>query len=421
MNDLAEVAVRRSRRTERSLPDFSALQDTQRVLEVVRKSDLRLPGEQWDRCVLESVRNRTYEEPTKRAKSSTLITYRLSGPSDLATASAQVFLRAFIEPRPDRYPNGSVVIPDLQGYAWRFPDDPHIPALSTIVPVDSESTVDVLRYKPADRCTLRIQRTDGSTVQNALVAKVFSSIERATAVFERAQHMWHESSRSAGALKVPEPVRLDRSKATVWMTELAGTSPRRAGIYEDQPTLIARALAAVHRSADGDLPVRTYPEQIAEMSAKVQNLATVVPSNASALANLMQIQRDSTPSTARTCPTHGAFRLRQLLLSDRDVGLVDFDSMALGDPLEDVADMVLDLDPFFNVGAATNSALAEAFLHAYESYVGALDESVLAWHLPAQLIKRAHWLRTSAQANSTVHAELVARIDRAVVMAGVGR
>lgn len=416
MKDLTEVTTRQTDRSERSMPEFSRLGDAGYVLRAFHAAgDLFPPGVRWDRCVIESIRNRTYDEPSKRTKSSTLITYRVgSGRHPRGESDTFVYLRSFVEPRRASHPDGSISIPELNGYAWRFPEDPHIRALSGLVAEDGDRRAELLRYKPADRCTLRIRSGSTSSDQRVLVAKAFSSSRRASSVHERAVHLWGQSERSSGAFIVPEPVDFDQSNAVVWMAELGGTTPRRADIDSGRAGRIARALAALHSSDAGGLTNRDYIEELAEAEAKSRTLAMVLPSAERDLMQLIERLTATMPNSSRTCPTHGAFRLRQLLMSDEVVGIVDFDSMAVGDPLEDVADMALDLDPHFSVGSATNSMAAQDFIRAYAKLSGDIDDELFAWHLPMQLIKRAHWLRAAARVSSSTRAELTARINRAV-------
>ena len=157
------------------------------------------------------------------------------------------------------------------------------------------------------------------------------------------------------------------------------------------------------------------PEDLlAKLDTKARILAQQFPTLASplnALSNELAARMASLDRISNQL-IHGAFRLRQLILEDDRVGIVDFDKVAIGDPLEDVADLVVDLQ------VATgeedlDGPITAAFLDGYRDTARwHVPENRLQWHLPLQRMKRVYWHRDADPNHSDVVSEALAVVDR---------
>ena len=437
-------------RLERPLPEFDVLASMAAVLPALRRDvQPALPG---GGVILAgrlcSMKGRTYGPP-KQAKSSVLATYELyvdgHGPS-ATPSTVTLHLRAFLDGRGCRSPAstgpGVVTVPELDAYAWLFPSDPTMPGLATLadpelvadripagdrIPAEDTAVpapghpiaVTCLRYKPEDRCTLRVTAGHRSAVDGrpapGLVAKVFADRERAGRLWELGRALHRRSDDWGGALVVPRPAGVDDDLGVLWLDELAGTPPTRATLDPGRVDRLAAGLAAFHGQPPLDLPPRTLGDQLAETRRHLEGLAELFPDRARQLTELGQWLHDEAGSqeTAGAAVIHGAFRLRQLLVDGDRVAVLDFDSLATGDPAEDLVDLALDLDPG-GPDPAERGRLAGALLAAYRRHAaGTPDPQRLGWYLPAKLVKRAYWLRHAAHHRPLVAAELLRRIDRA--------
>lgn len=223
--------------------------------------------------------------------------------------------------------------------------------------------------------------------------------------------------------KIPEPLALDRENATFWISELAGRPPTRASLDHHTVSRIAAALASFHRCeplVNG--PPRTCVDQLVETTGRATALSELFPALQPRIAALVvRLQAEvSDLGSSDIGNIHGAFRMRQLIIDGADIGLIDFDSLALGDPVEDVVDMMLDIDPDFDPGS-DRTGPARRFLADYETTLGKeLDHKRIRWQVPVQLLKRAYWLRHSALRRPDVGRELARRVDRACDLASAG-
>jgi thiamine kinase-like enzyme len=91
---------------------------------------------------------------------------------------------------------------------------------------------------------------------------------------------------------------------------------------------------------------------------------------------------------------HGSFKLAQLLYHEQQLALVDFDSIAGGDPLLDVAEMVASLAYLRISDGVSAESLRESIESLLEDYQGqvpwACDRRRLAWYVVAFLLGKIH-------------------------------
>lgn len=438
-------------RGEWSLPDFDRLLDVSAVLPELRRAlqPRMLAGWRIMDARIGTVRNRTYSA-SKRSKSSALIRYdlMLRSVDGERRRRVELYVKAFLNGRG----SGSsvagghlaVLLPELDAHAWIFPCDPGIEGLPIVADpellvdrlpfaaldqsVDGPAQVDRieierLRYKPEDRCTLRVSMYSNDDAPIAAIAKVFSSAGRAEALFRTAELLHRRSEQSEGSFIVPRPLALDRDLATLWLSALSGCSPTRSTSDSRSVARIAKALASFHGSEPiVGSPVRTAEQQLSETTGRIRVLTEMFPALGGHLDDLATRLRAQLAGLepARSRNVHGAFRLRQLLVADQGVGIIDFDSLAYGDPWEDVVDFALDLDhgPGNGTGCVEGSFarthLSASFVDAYQDAI-AEERPVerLRWHVPIQLLKRAYWLRHAARQQPSVAAELIRRVERA--------
>lgn len=431
-------------KSERALAEFALLADAQAMKPLLRRTveNEFFGGWRIAEVTIRSIRSRSYDDEVRRERSSVLVGYDLvlEHVTSPRTKNTDLYLKAFLDGRGSRQVLGdvhlAVALPDLDAYTWIFPGDPALPHLATLtdphavaerLPYASPhlsltsaadvSTIDVtpLRYKPEDRCTLGLQVTSRRGHRQSLIAKAFSSSSRGSELDRVTTELWNRATRPGARFNVARPMGVDGATGTVWLSHLPGRSPRREDLDEEAVRHIAAAIGSFH-CADPIVDVhRTADDLLHETARKAETLALLFPSLKTELTGLIGRMESGPelPTARRTTNVHGAFRLRQLLLDGPEVGIVDFDSAAIGDPTEDVVDILLDLDPLMG-GSDRQSPLVSAFVEAYEAEVGRpLDLEIIRWHLPIQLLKRAYWLRHTALHRPSVANEMFRRVARA--------
>ena len=374
---------------------------------------LYFPGEQVAKCTLGEIKHR---------KSSVTVTYELVISSD-QTPSAndrrRVFYRTYFdgstEPRSRRRPGRVTFVPEVDGYMWMLPDDPKMTGLPKLLSGDAT----VINYKPEDRCTVRV---GGSTTT---FGKIFESSVRAERAFEDAHQLWETSNLPTSRFEVPRPLLLDDAHNTMWCDALLGSTPTVKDLLPETVQRIAHALASWHCSPMRFGRSRTSAELFRESRRKGADLSRLFPGLGPKISvTLDNVEKSpvwyetSALRSPNFGPIHGAFRLRQLLISDQVVGIVDFDSVGEGDQLEDLTDVFYDLT-VTEMAERNESPLGAEFLKAYGFFATSEQtEHRFRCHLALQALKRAHWLRSWAVSDPRAHKTLTRHVHRAAALSG---
>ncbi|TMQ68934.1 MAG: hypothetical protein E6K80_13315, partial [Candidatus Eisenbacteria bacterium] len=112
-----------------------------------------------------------------------------------------------------------------------------------------------------------------------------------------------------------------------------------------------------------------------------------MPEHAAVGAELRACIERGARAPAPRVPIHGAFRAEQLLVRDERVAAIDFDDLAEGDPLQDVAEFVASLRYLEITAGRPRNELARAaalFRARYEAQVPwPCDPSRIAWYAAA--------------------------------------
>jgi len=295
-----------------------------------------------------------------------------------------------------------------------FPEDarlPQLPALFDGMAMPSclpcARSVEVVRYRPGVRCTLRFALADGSEA----FAKTFADHNGAF-VFDRARRL-HMS----GGCNVPEPLAWDAATRTVWMRPADGVPAASPAAPAQALDAAMRCLAALHRSdiVPGHAVARA--RLLDESRKRAVKLAVCLPQWSDQLGAVMRACESAlaalAPASSR--PLHGDAHLEQFFVHGDVASALDFDEMILGEPAQDVAAMLVDATlrrP--DAGAWRDRALA-----AYERAAPEpLDAAVLRWHTCLQFVNKAYRLLCRATPSLAPSIDLAMRgaVDRACAL-----
>jgi hypothetical protein len=248
-----------------------------------------------------------------------------------------------------------------------FPADRRLPALATAmapsrhpllrealdaaVPEGRVTAVaaEPLRYKPGDRCVLRLRLTldrAARSVEHSLVGKLYRDPAEATAAAALLRRLgeWPWSPR---LLSVVEPLGLvltediggpaSRPPAFGGMHVLraaAGAAPP-----EEPLTAAAQALADLHTSTSlPPAPLRTGQTESSRAARRGDLLAAYLPRDAERIRQVVDALRARLAALPDTvaAPAHGSYKPSQLLFRDGRVFVIDFDQFCHADPALDV-------------------------------------------------------------------------------------
>jgi hypothetical protein len=254
----------------------------------------------------------------------------------------------------------------------RFPSDPKLPALPTLLAGPGRRTV--VRYNPYRRCTIRVD-CDG----RSRFVKVYAD-GRGERVHADGVELWRAERRGELGFAVARPERFDPTTRAVWQATIGGELITRrlyASGGEALAHRIGRAAASLSRARlhprgviDAKAALARAARRCAELERRVPKLGDEARR---LLEELERVHAAAGPTEPR--PVHGALHPSQWLDDGSRLGLVDYDSLGLGDPELDAATFLADLDVQDRERVATDR-LNAAFLNGYET-VGDLDAGLL--------------------------------------------
>jgi hypothetical protein len=259
-----------------------------------------------------------------------------------------------------------------------IPPDPQLPALATLLEGRGRS---VVRYHPGLRCTVRVNG-NGS----ARFAKVYAD-GRGDRVQADGLALWRAASRGELAFEVAEPEGFDPKLGVVWQSAVEGEPVKEPGAQLARR--IGRAAGSLTRSSlrprmrrDPEAERAKTAQRCAELERRIPDLGE--QTNA-LLGALEAVQPNGRPDPR---PIHGALHPSQWLEKGSRLALLDYDSLALGDPELDAATFLADLD-VLNHERVPVDHLTEAFVAGYEESAGPLDLRLLASYRAQRLVEKA--------------------------------
>ena len=268
----------------------------------------------------------------------------------------------------------------------RFPSDPALPTLGRVLAAYRRPTV--VRYRPGQRCTIRID-------QEARIhfAKVYGNGAGRRAYADGLE-FWRAAQRGELGFVVAEPERYDEEWCAVWHRGVVGeavrTTLRRAGA-EGPAERIGRAAGTLGRSSLRSNRRRELRIELDRSRLRAAELDRRVPELGEPVRRLLAALEDAQAHfdpSAVPRPVHGALHLSQWLDSDVGFALLDYDSLALGDPELDAATFLADLD-VENRDRVPVDRLAAAFVSGFAEAAGRLDLRRLAAYRAHGLLEKA--------------------------------
>lgn len=369
-------------------------------------------------CEVAHAWRKTYGKATSWHRSHLRVCYRLrlAGAGDREPFPAWVHGTAHLDDDIDReamaFP-ATVAMGAATLRLRRFPDDPGLPQLARLVDPDhararlrdligatpqDDVSVTVLRYRPAERCSLRV-----AAAGSAAFAKTYHGGAGGQA-FRVLRHLFAEGRRDGRRFAVAEPLAYDADTSTVWQRWIDGGTAAGAVAAPDFTTRVrqcAQALAGLHAITLDDVATRDRTQLLHETRKRAVKLALAYPDASGSLQRttdtLLRVIDDLPSRTPAV--VHGDVHLDQFLLQRDDVAMADVDEIGLGDAEQDVAALLLDLrlraaeadatDPWPDIAAEAYGRRATA----------PIVPALFAWHQARHCIDKAyrlHWRNASA-------------------------
>ena len=306
---------------------------------------------------------------------------------------------------------------DLGLIVWLFPSDPSLPQLSVLLDPSRvtkyfppgyfpgtlthpaqvpQVAYRVVHYRPECRCTIRYQLDGHPALSGSnmmLFAKTFK--EEGKEIFQRMEMLWNLSQKASNTIKVPKPLSYDESLHTIWQEGVPGLPLREvihSSNYHHYLKSVARGLATLQQSGLPSSSTISSHDHVMEFQKKAEKLSQVFPSGSHVLKNLGR-QLEELAASDGPVPTqliHGDFHIGQLLAARKQVTFFDLDECAMGDPLQDVANFLVDLQ-FQEFSPGFRKHMTESFVKAYAAFVPwDVPQRRLDWHGAIQFTNKVY-------------------------------
>ena len=301
---------------------------------------------------------------------------------------------------------------------WVFPHDPALPHLPEVMEPErvikalplsqlpsgfdllgqpSRVNTTVVHYRPECRCTIRYDLQWEQPRQPkalTLFGKTFRNGE-GKVIYQRMQYLWDAFQKNPSGIRVAQPLAYDPSLKTIWQIGARGIPLHQiidSNNYHRYIRSVARGLAALHQSDLKSPLTLSLQDHLEEARKKSTKLTQWFPSLHKIFRSLMQ-QLEVSETQWTTIPfrlIYGDFHIKQLLGDGDDVVFFDFDEFAQGDPMQDLANFIVDLH-FHGFPPTLVQKMGRTLVNAYRSFVP-WDVSVkrISWHAGIQFTNKAY-------------------------------
>lgn len=254
---------------------------------------------------------------------------------------------------------------------------------------ESRSALEVLRYKPEQRLVARAHLALVNEAREArtldAIVRVFAD-DRGTALAATVA-AWRE----AGAGRVlPEPLGAVAEGHVHVERAVPGETLRqaiRAGTIAPAP--LTRALVTLHAARPVLAARRSSTDRLALVSDVLRTLAAHGVPRAIALAESLSAH---VPRERLDTPVHGDLHARQVLVDHCEPVFVDFERAAMGDPLDDVGNLLAHLrweHATMGEDGAAAGPFADALEHDLRTHAAYADEPTARFFEACALVEIA--------------------------------
>lgn len=338
-------------------------------------------------------------------------------------------------------------VPELDLLLQVFPHDYRMPALAQliegplpelvpavakefgpenweVVSWDAETVQYRVDMRAIVRLTISMRETStGRTSERQFYAKIYRDAEEGRRAHKTHFDLHQRAATLATHLVVAKPIIYAGEQRTLVTTAVPGTTLSEiieGGLGSvDAVKSAARAVAQFHQ-LDVDAPRRSLAEDMARLRKSQDFLASARPDLAGEVGGIVQavaLGLESAPSSL----IHGDLKPDHILIAGDRVGLIDFDLLAVADPVVDVAHLLAFLHKpekrSRSLGQATEN-VGQVFVDEYFSHVPGSWRARLPLYHAMTSIHRAASLSKRPRANQKYRVEDVLQEGQAFLARG---
>ena len=266
-----------------------------------------------------------------------------------------------------------------------------------------EANVDILRYVPGQRLTLRCRggfvADSGMEQPFTFIAKQYRERKVAQRLHRDISALYKYVSRSHGAW-LPRPMAFDAETGLVVMEDLPGKDLMAAlGEVDLSKTMwaVGQMLVALHQAPHVVRRSLSVPETLEEVRHAVEKIESLLPIGLARRAmsliwRLAARRRDVDADDAPKVLLHGAFRPKHVFVHDGRLAMIDMDGMGVGHPAHDLGHFLsalyyLEAQEMLN--AADRSVAVGHFLQGYAAAAPwRLQPAAVLWCTAASLVHK---------------------------------
>ena len=442
------------------LPQMGELINASRMREVMEREIIARRGMgslyRIDACQIVRVKYRPI--------SNCLITYRLKITNYKANAQSSLLITVLACVRGESLPlfrsaqhqpisptllnDGVFHLPGLESVAWVFPNDRKLPGLPALVDpegrtveglldivasafgeqwVIDEWTSEVAQYAAESSCTTRVNlklrnQQTGSCETHVIFGKTYC-IDQAERTWRVLKHLYESDAARQGSRLFPQPFAYQPEINTIWQTGVEGISLgefyRDATSFPEYVNKCSSVIATLHQIQTPFADLITRGEIISRLTRAAKIISHVRPLCRKQLQSILKhlIDLSSVMGEQPVCTLHGDLHLKNILVTNDGIVLIDLDDLCRGDPLQDAGSFIAALHYRGKIEGRSfreTEEISRLFIQGYRTNIDSqVSESVLNWHIASALIyERAYRCVTRLK---EVRVEI---IDEIIEMAG---
>jgi len=306
-------------------------------------------------------------------------------------------------------------IPEWEMVLWAYPNDPDLPALSTLLQPDKlraliaaapqalgleqhdqpvTATATVIKHVPGQRCMFLVDLTCAQHGTHRVFGKAYTE-GAGRAAFNLMQAIWQTSACQRGEFRLPRPYSYDAQLDLVWQEAIAGQALSELEDKAELPRLGRRAgeaLAAFHGSGvqlPEQMNLAYQMQELQRAQAAVHESFPQYAATFSAIYDRLLAAQAQLPPV-RLTPVHATFKFSHILHDGRNLVFIDFDGANQGDPCYDLGRFAAYLGKMQAQGEITADLAQRTFANFRAAYLQNATQAIanerIAWFASSQLL-----------------------------------